>query len=384
MKIRPLMAGLLVAGMISSTAVSAQDVDFDDRWYIAPYVGLAALDNDRQTDNGDVLYGLSFGKFFSENLSLDIEHDRLEPNFNDDFLASQGVAGAIGQYRIKTYALMARWFFDDWAGARPFLAVGAGMYDYSHLFDDGEEVMLQAGLGIQGDISDHFGLRFQALYRYVDDDSVPGASSFDDFVFTGGVMYKFGDVGPAPVAAVAPEPARDADSDGDGVPDSRDRCPNTPRGVEVDQYGCPTDSDGDGVPNARDKCPDTRPGAVVDLDGCEVEAVIELPNVYFDFDESTIRPRGKEVLDDAAELLQNNERVVVEVAGHTDSIGTDAYNQDLSQRRADSVKDYLVSQGVNASRLETQGYGESRPIATNETDEGRQQNRRVELVVLER
>ena len=144
------------------------------------------------------------------------------------------------------------------------------------------------------------------------------------------------------------------------------------------------DLDGDGVPNERDKCPNTRPGAVVDLDGCEVEAVISLDGVYFDFDKATLRPEGIAVLNDAAALLKTNDRVVVEVAGHTDSVGSEEYNQGLSERRANTVRDYLVSQGITATRLTARGYGEVQPVATNDTDEGRQLNRRVELIVLDR
>ena len=144
------------------------------------------------------------------------------------------------------------------------------------------------------------------------------------------------------------------------------------------------DLDGDGVLNEHDKCPNTRPGAVVDLDGCEVEAVIELPGVYFDFDKATLKPEAKVVLNEAAALLSQHERVVVEVAGHTDSSGSDAYNQGLSERRANSVRDYLVEKGVRASRLSAKGYGESMPVASNDTKEGRAENRRVELIVLDR
>jgi OOP family OmpA-OmpF porin len=106
--------------------------------------------------------------------------------------------------------------------------------------------------------------------------------------------------------------------------------------------------------------------------------------VHFDFDKSTLRPEAKVILNEAAALLQKHERVVVEVAGHTDSVGTDQYNQGLSERRANSVRDYLVEQGVRASRLTAVGYGENRPVATNDTADGRQENRRVELVVLDR
>jgi iron complex outermembrane receptor protein len=144
------------------------------------------------------------------------------------------------------------------------------------------------------------------------------------------------------------------------------------------------DLDGDGVLNERDKCPNTRPGAVVDLDGCEVEAVISLEGVHFDFDKATLRPDAIAILDKAVGLLKTQAKVVVEVAGHTDSVGSEEYNQGLSERRANAVRDYLESQGITATRLTARGYGEAQPVASNDTDEGRAQNRRVELIVLSR
>jgi len=106
--------------------------------------------------------------------------------------------------------------------------------------------------------------------------------------------------------------------------------------------------------------------------------------VYFDFDKATIKPEGKAVLDEAAALLQKHERVVVEVAGHTDSVGSESYNQGLSERRAVAVKEYLTAKGITASRLTARGYGEAQPVASNDTKEGRAENRRVELIVLDR
>jgi len=144
------------------------------------------------------------------------------------------------------------------------------------------------------------------------------------------------------------------------------------------------DLDGDGVLNERDKCPNTRAGAVVDIDGCEVEAVISLEGVHFDFDSATLRPEAMAILDKAADLLKTQERVVVEVAGHTDSQGAEDYNQGLSERRANAAKDYLASKGVTATRLTARGYGEAQPVASNDTEDGRAQNRRVELIVLDR
>jgi outer membrane protein OmpA-like peptidoglycan-associated protein len=111
--------------------------------------------------------------------------------------------------------------------------------------------------------------------------------------------------------------------------------------------------------------------------------VIRLRGVNFDFDKDDIRPDAAPILDEAATLLADALRDCpgnrVSVEGHTDAVGTDAYNQDLSERRARSVADYLVSRGVPASQLSSQGFGETTPIATNDTAEGRALNRRVEL-----
>ena len=110
---------------------------------------------------------------------------------------------------------------------------------------------------------------------------------------------------------------------------------------------------------------------------------IVLRGVQFDFDKAVIRPNAEVILDAAAEVLKENRDVQAEVAGHTDSLGSEAYNEDLSRRRAGAVADYLASQGIAARRLSTVGYGESSPVASNETEEGRAQNRRVEFNILE-
>jgi len=108
---------------------------------------------------------------------------------------------------------------------------------------------------------------------------------------------------------------------------------------------------------------------------------IVLRGVNFDFDKATIRPDARVILDEAASQLSKNPDVRVSVEGHTDAVGTDAYNQKLSERRAASVKQYLVGKGVSDARLSTVGHGESKPVASNDTKDGRALNRRVELLV---
>ncbi len=174
------------------------------------------------------------------------------------------------------------------------------------------------------------------------------------------------------------------DTDQDGVPDFRDDCPNTPYGVPVNERGCSRDNDGDGVANALDQCPNTFPGLEVDKMGCPVRnQVITLHNVHFEFDRADLLPDSRQLLRRVAKSLNDQPGLRIEVAGHTDSKGSEAYNQKLSERRAAAVRKFLVSEGVAADSIVSKGYGETRPIAENVTEEGREQNRRVEIHLLD-
>jgi OOP family OmpA-OmpF porin len=174
------------------------------------------------------------------------------------------------------------------------------------------------------------------------------------------------------------------DTDGDGVYDGIDLCRNTPEGVTVDRVGCPLDSDNDAVADYLDLCPGTPEGVIVDQDGCPLpgENLLSLTGVNFEFDKATLTPEAKSILEEAVTLLKDTDDVVeVRVEGHTDSIGTEAYNQDLSQRRAESVVNYLTSRGIDGRNLVAVGMGENSPVASNDSDAGRAANRRVDFVV---
>lgn len=222
----------------------------------------------------------------------------------------------------------------------------------------------------------------------------------------------------------------DPDNDGDGVPDAVDDCPNTPEGAVVKTNGCIDDDlDGDGIPNDKDECPEDvedRDGfedvdgcpdpdndndgipdtadqcpdeaeninGFVDEDGCPddpservtvtKDRIVITEQVQFETGSSTIRKQSYDLLDDVAQVLKANPQIeLIRVEGHTDDRGGEAMNQRLSQARATSVRDYLIDQDIDADRLVAVGYGESQPIATNETAEGRQRNRRVEFKILE-
>ncbi len=210
------------------------------------------------------------------------------------------------------------------------------------------------------------------------------------------------------------------DADGDGVPDKDDKCPNTSKGVKVDAFGCPLDQDKDGVYDGIDKCPDTPVGVVVDKNGCPVdtdgdgvadyldkcptvagpkenngcpvieEAAVEtitpemnIEPVYFDYDKSNILQVEKAKIEKLVKLLKSNTDYSVDLTGNADSKGTEEYNMDLSERRIDSVVKAVTNSGVKANRiLKQKPLGETKPAATNDTEEGRALNRRVTFEVI--
>jgi outer membrane protein OmpA-like peptidoglycan-associated protein len=175
------------------------------------------------------------------------------------------------------------------------------------------------------------------------------------------------------------------DADGDGVPDGQDLCPDKPGPKGYD--GCP-DADGDEVPDNVDQCPDQ--SGTPEADGCPIDnpplVVVESDririkgNILFETGSATIQKQSLKLLDEVAIVLARNPELgPVLIEGHTDNVGSDTLNLSLSQRRAQSVMDYLVSRGIAAQRLRAKGFGETRPIATNGTSLGRAKNRRVEF-----
>ena len=185
------------------------------------------------------------------------------------------------------------------------------------------------------------------------------------------------------------------DSDGDGVCDGLDTCPNTPAGCKVDASGCPIDSDGDGVCDGLDKCPSTPPNMRVDKDGCPIEIVeretelldtgmIRISNINFATGKADLPADALPTLDVVGQVLTKWNEIKLEIGGHTDSRGSAATNQKLSQRRAQAVHDYLLQHfpDLHAGQLSVKGYGESKPLVPNNSALNMAKNRRVEIKVL--
>jgi outer membrane protein OmpA-like peptidoglycan-associated protein len=230
--------------------------------------------------------------------------------------------------------------------------------------------------------------------RFEDADGCPDPDNDDDGV------DDFSDA--CPDRAGTPETAGCPfeDEDGDGIDASVDQCPDAAEDVDdfEDADGCPDrDNDRDGIADAEDQCPDVAESinGVADADGCPDEGnsavrlrgdrIEILESVHFDTNRARIKRRSHSLLEQVAAVLEANPDIhLLRVQGHTDARGDERHNLELSQQRAVSVKEFLIERGIDAQRLSARGYGESHPIADNDTDEGRATNRRVEFHIIER
>ena len=222
-----------------------------------------------------------------------------------------------------------------------------------------------------------------------------------------------------PFGIIVDEYGCPADADSDGVPDSIDKCPGTPRNAEVDSLGCPVDTDGDSVPDYLDKCLDTPRNIEVDSLGCPIDTdndsvpdyldkcidrpgplsnngcpeLVEMRRLFkqamngiqFRANDAVIMPSSYPILNQIVSVLGIDTTFNVEINGHTDNVGDPEVNMALSKERAASVRQYLINHGINPDRITSNGFGDTQPVADNNTESGRQLNRRVEFdIVYER
>ena len=351
---------LILALAVAAAVQSAHAADETGKRYVTPQAGYMWLDNDRNAEDA-AYWGLGLGSHLSPEWSVELNAGGR--NFDSDLG---------GDLEIRAFSLDALRVFNRASAVSPFVSVGVGMIsDDLEPGPDEKSPLAQIGAGLLLDVATNaddsfvFQLRpeVKARWDFIDNDD---ANSFLDYYAGLGFQFAWGEpkksapapVAPAPVAAPSPPPPPPpppppADTDGDGVLDPQDQCPGTPRGVAVDAVGCPR------------------------------KDTVTLQGVGFETNSATLTGDSAPVLNDVAADLKKYPRLKVEVQGHTDSRGTDAYNLKLSQRRAEAVREYLVNQGVSESQLTARGYGETSPTATNDTDEGRAQNRRVDLKVVD-
>lgn len=354
----------------------------------------------------DVNGGLSIGYDFPGIFRADLEYREFDNEI--DRLTENGVQSD-PEGEIDSRSMMFNlWLdFNRDGNVLPYVGLGAGAVDLTQFGDEADSDALflaQAGAGINWYVSER--LSFDLGYRYAESDepTYKGAnrvteSEYEREGFTLGLRFNFYDRHPevdsdrdgvwdrndqcpgTPAGAQVDSRGCALDSDKDGVVDHRDDCAATPPGTKVDRRGCALDDDNDGVTNAADQCPDTKAGQKVLENGC-VE--LTLRGVHFEFNSERLTANAKAICRDTAGQLQRDPDVRVEVQGHTDNKGAAGYNLKLSQDRAQSFVNCLVDNGIDRSRLRAKGYGESNPIASNDTPEGRAENRRVTLSVINR
>ncbi|HUD96676.1 MAG TPA: OmpA family protein [Woeseiaceae bacterium] len=409
---------LIISAALMFCAAQASADAQKGQGYVSPMATYIDDDEDRAIDDqvggGQIGMGAALSEFW--NLEFYAHAAGL------DGFAEQNHFGA---------GIDLQWVINRQGRLTPYLFAGIGYLEVERQGTASEDGgAYSAGAGLLADIFGSSDVALRAEYRYRRDDAL--ADTLSDNLFSLGLQVPFGSTEPAIVDSdrdgvedgrdrcpgtpfgapvdefgcadsdgdgvadpddQCPETRAGArvdqrgcelDSDGDGVPDSQDQCPETARGARVDENGCELDGDDDGVVDRLDKCPGTRPGVQVDVAGCEIKEEIRLPGVTFETNSDRLLPGAEQVLTDAAATLRKNPTISVEVAGHTDSDGTEAYNESLSERRASTVRAFLVDEGVDADRMTLRGYGELQPIAPNNTAEGKAQNRRVVLRITKR
>lgn len=406
---------LLSALVAAPLAFNAAQADNSGHFTVTPMIGYQTFDNIMKDDaQPQIALGYRFANQFGAELVYNQGTAGLvgsrgnrfatADNIKNDGTADYSQLRLDGQYFIPM-AEATRW--------SPYLAAGVGKIDLelnssngSHEATgsrDGEGDYLQynVGGGWQYAVTPSLNLRADARYiSWAMGDGSGGDNNIDDIQVAGGLNFLLGvsEVAPAPVKVVETvvEAAPVKDSDNDGVIDELDKCPGTAAGVRVGTRGCALDTDKDGVADGVDQCPTTPSGSEVDATGCTIvkpAPVVVAPvvapvcsfistvldGVEFHSGSANLTSNAKSKLaSDAANLAATSGSI--EVQGHTDSQGAEAFNQQLSERRAQSVAAFLAANGVDSSRISAVGYGESSPIDTNATSAGRANNRRVELL----
>lgn len=373
------------------------------------------------------VYGLKVGYDFTKFFGLEISGEGLQTKIRTDYRA-EGVSNRINSYNARLDSLI--YLMPDSAFV-PYVSVGVGGRTLEDQAGDTyrRHFLADVGLGAKMFITDRVALRGDIRSFFFDNDyqalgDNDKLHNFQNFEGMMGIMVVMGGKKPlvdsdndgvydnkdqcpdTPAGVQVDANGCPVDSDKDGVADYLDKCPDTPAGVKVDSTGCPLDSDNDGVADYLDQCPNTPAGVKVDKVGCPIPVVtapkpapvpVPAPSVMeqaivekgratldikFNTGKADILPKYREELVKFADIMKKHPDLKVVIEGHTDIVGGFKYNQKLSQRRADSVKAYLVSKcGIDATRLSSKGYGDTKPIADNKTAAGKLKNRRVEAAV---
>ena len=353
------------AGLIHTATSMAQESGFT----LTPSVGYYNFDSERsllanpndEYEDDETFFSIGAGYRWNNPWQLELV-----------YLAGDTETNA-GDFDFEQWRIDSLYHIETENNFTPYWLIGAGENTFEEFSADRDESFVNYGLGFKYAFNEAVSLR----------SDVRGITSLDeektDVALTLGLQFLFGgSSAPAPAPAIL-------DADNDGVVDSLDNCVSTLVGVEVDTNGCALDSDNDGVANYKDSCPGTEAGAKVDAEGCYIILTetreIEL-QVNFANNSVAVPAEYFSEIEAVANFLTAYPVTEVVVEGYTDSRGAADYNQSLSKQRALAVAGVLVNNfSIVSSRVSAVGYGEANPIASNETAEGRSDNRRVVAVI---
>ena len=341
-----LLTFAILMGLGLAATAQAKDQFLDNRWYVAPFGSYVKPGGDRNSNPAGYGAGMGFGKILDEHFNVELRG--FYNGFDDESIR----AGRKGQWDLAGGTADLQYYL--WRDTfSPYAVIAAGGMNSNVNGNSGVGILGEAGAGFTYELHDNFLLRSDVRYRYNNNlnahlTPVGGTDEYHDMIVNVGFVIP---LGPKPQPVAAAEPVTDCstlDSDADGVNDCIDTCPGTMAGSKVNEQGCPLS--------------------------------LELKGVNFEYDSPQLTPGAMTILDGVAEnLVAYPQKNDIEVRGHASSEGTSKHNLRLSQRRSQSVVDYLSMKGVT-NRLSAHGYGEDMPVADNSTEEGRQQNRRVELI----
>ena len=366
------IALFVLAGQGSAEQNEAQERKLWQNFYLGAGAGYSIMAPETAgtiysiSDDSDTAGKIYIGIDFSDSISAEL-------SYNDLGTTTLSPRGEIDYTVTALYGLY--YLYDhgenDHIGPALYLKAGLGNIDNSANVPYVKDNSTQLSFGLGLEYAWGNGLAVRA-----------DAESFDDdaSLFTVGLLYRFGNKAQTAEKAVAAAVIV-VDTDGDGIVDGDDQCPETPKSIQVDYAGCEIDSDNDGVVDSTDQCPGTVAGATVNDNGCAIFETT-LAGVNFEVNSADLTAEAMQVLDKAALALIEIPSVKVEVQAHTDSKGKKENNQALSEARAMSVVEYLIEKGVDRDRLIPKGFGEETPVASNDTAEGRAQNRRVVFSVI--
>lgn len=338
------MKKILLTSALCASMMFAANADY--KYEITPTIGGVYTEGNLGLDRNYLNGGLSVGINQFDSIIDQVEIGFLrtveDVDFDDAGDRDTGITRVFTNV-IKEYPIN--------SDTSLYALVGAGVEFFDDEFEENENGLFgNYGVGVKYKVADEFALKFDVRHLIETD------NGDNNLLYNLGFALPFGKVAKAaPVVAAAPVVVPKApvvmapkDSDGDGVIDAKDQCPNTIEGAQVDMVGCMT---------------------LVNL------------NINFDTDSSVIKNSYNSKIEKFAEVMKNNTKLKATIGAHTDSVGSDNYNQKLSERRASSAVEALKAEGIDGSRLKAVGYGEAQPVATNATKEGRAENRRVTAVM---